>query len=193
MNMTLDMYKDDTTPINKTITLIKTTNTDAGPCLEVAWPSKSEPDTRHICFYYLNDPTLDFCSCPWDSQYKGMSKALCVHRRMRGMVLYLFRRERLNDADWLSKLCQYRERDILDAEYYINQLLKVQYMVSQEDLLDFNFFDADGNPKDRRCIGAAFKKLAAAGVIEFVCRRAAQYSKRRGGQIIVWRKCNGGK
>jgi len=151
----------------------------------IGFPSWSKPDEINVCHYFLKDRTKDFCLCEGAERFKKR----CWHLKYRAIILKAFLNRKLgDDKSWLENIELYGSHSIEQIKSYIMALLDEQPEVSQADLLDLELLDYDGEPIDRRRIGVAFKLLSDEGYIEPVRQMSAQYSKRKGGKIWVWRK-----
>jgi hypothetical protein len=155
--------------------------------IAIGFPSWRDPNKVNICHYFIENRQKDFCLCDAFERYKKR----CWHIKWRTIVLKAFLNRVLgDDQSWLNNIELYGARSVTTIAEYIMALLDEQEEVSQVDLLDLELVDYRGEPQDRRRIGPAFKILYDTGAIEPSRQVVAQYAKRKGGKIYVWRKAH---
>ena len=153
--------------------------------LTIGFPSWHDFGKVNLCHYFIQDSNRDFCLCEGAEKYHKR----CWHLAWRPIILKAFLNRKLeDDTTWLTNIEIYGAHSVSKIGEYIISLLDWQPEVSQVDLLDLELRDYEGEPVDRRRIGVAFQLLHKFGEIEAVRQITAQYSKRKGGKVYVWRK-----
>lgn len=150
----------------------------------VTYPSNSDPNKRNLTHYYIDNTERDFCLCTGADKFGKR----CWHLKFRAIIMKLFKNKDPHEEDWLTRFELYGTGTMEEIKFYIEAFLDQQGEVWQGDLVDLEIKNADDQPIDRRIIGAAFLSLMNEGKIEKLYQRAAEYEKRKGGKVWVWRR-----
>ena len=181
---TLDDFCAVTYPRDRLVLEFVKMDKDIG-CITIAFPSWHAPDRKSLCHYFFDDSKRDFCLCDGALKYGKR----CWHLAWRPIIVKAFLNRKLDDdTGWLTNIELYGAHTVEKIAQFIADMLDFQEEISQVDLLDLELRDHNGEPVDRRRIGPAFQTLRDEGIIEPVREVVAQYARRKGGKVYVWKR-----